>query len=78
VLLIFWGGVKLEGENEDGEAVARDENEKGGGNVLYRLNGGKGGNRKASGKPGCDKRGNGEKVNEQIHSGKGGEALRWG
>jgi hypothetical protein len=70
--------VKLKRENENGEAVARCKNEKGGGNVLHRLNGGKSGNRKASGKPGRDKRGNGEKVNEQIHSGKGGEALRWG
>jgi len=76
--IFFLVGWKLKGENEDGEAVARGENEKRGGNVLYRLNGGESGNRKPGGKPGCDKRGNGEKVNEQIHSGKGGEALRWG
>jgi hypothetical protein len=77
-MFFFWWGWKLKGENKDSEAVARCENEKRGGNVLHRLNGGESGNRKPSGNRRCDKRGNGEKVNEKIHSGKGGEALRWG
>ena len=69
LMCFLWGG-KLQRKNEDGEAVARGENEKGGGNVLHRLKGGESGKGKRGGKPGSRKRGNGEKANEEIQGGK--------
>ena len=68
---MFFGGVELEGENENGETVGRCENEKRGGNVAQGFQRGE----SVKGKPGGKKRsrngGNGEKGNEKVeHGGK--------